>query len=127
MGHKWGTDDAVEIAIRNTSAGKDAPIFALRGFIDGEVQVAGDTGAPAEALAKAKEGVEYKVKVEGPTRWTAEWKVPLASLGIDPSRHKEFALNLSVRKTADDLWLQWRSTRGNTWWVDKAGVLKIGE
>jgi hypothetical protein len=53
------------------------------------------------------------------------WRIPFASLGIDLAKHKRLAANFSVRKTADDLWLQWRSTRGNTSAVDKAGILEL--
>ena len=126
--YRWGADDAVELAIRNAAAGKDQPILILRGYLESDCFESSDeAGAPAAAVAKAKEGVVYKAKVAGDTLWTAEWQIPFASLGIDPAKHRTFAFNLSVRKTADDLWLQWRSTRGSTWQVDRAGVLKLGE
>jgi len=47
--------------------------------------------------------------------------------GIDPAKHKSFEFNLSARKTADDMWLMWRSTRANTWFVDRAGTLKLAD
>ena len=118
-------NDAVEIAIRN-GAGRGKPTLVLRGYLDGAVESVEEAGAPPAAAAAAAKGVAYKAKVISPTRWTAEWKVPLTSLGIDPAKHTTFAFNLSVRKTADDLWLMWRSTRGNTHNVAKAGILKLG-
>ena len=126
-GHQWGRDDAVEIAIRNTAAGDDAPIIVLRGYADGTMQAAQETGASPEVVARAQEGVEYGATVTGPTKWTAECRIPFASLGIDPAKHKSFEFNLSARKTGDDMWLMWRSTRANTWFVDRAGTLKLAD
>ncbi|NQT88904.1 right-handed parallel beta-helix repeat-containing protein, partial [bacterium] len=124
-GHAWGVNDAVEIAVKNLDAGKGAPTLVLRGYVDGTFESVDDAGAPAAAVAKAKQGVEYKTEVSSPTKWGCEWRIPFASLGIDPEKHKRLAANFSVRKTADDLWLQWRSTRGNTHAVEKAGILEL--
>ncbi len=124
-GDQWGQDDAVEIAIRDTSAGKDAPILVLRGFPSGFFQSVEEAGAPAAAAKRAVEGVGYKAKIVDATRWTAEWRIPFASLGIDPAKRTRFAFNLSVRKSADDLWLLWQGTGACTWEVGNAGILEL--
>jgi hypothetical protein len=128
-GAKWGANDACEIALRNVAGGADAPILVLRGYVDdaGTFESSDEAGAPAAAVARARQGVQYRAKVVSPTRWTAEWRIPWASLGVEPARHKRLQCNLSVRKTADDLWLQWRSTRGDTHAVERAGILRLGE
>jgi len=123
----WGQDDAVEVAIRNPGAGDRAPILVLRGYPNGHVESSEEAGAPPEAAKRALEGVQYKaqVPVSVAGRWTAEFAIPFASLGIDPAKHKRFAFNLSARKAADELWLEWESTRGCTWDVDKAGFIEL--
>ena len=60
-----------------------------------------------------------------PSLWTAEWRVPLASLGIDPATDTRLAFNLTVRKTADSLWQMWRGTGGPTWDVFEAGFIEL--
>ncbi len=123
----WGQDDAVEVAIRNPGAGETAPILVLRGYPNGHLESSDEAGASPEATRRAAEGVQYKAQI--PTavagRWTAEFAIPFASLGIDPAKHKRFQFNLSARKAADELWLEWESTRGCTWQVDQAGFIEL--
>ena len=124
-GQTWGQDDAVEIAVRNPAAGKKAPILVLRGFTNGHFESSDEAGAPAKAVAMAARGVAYSAKVIDKSRWTAEWRIPLASLGIDPKKPARLQVNLTVRKTARDLWLMWCGTGGYSWEVAMAGMLKI--
>ena len=124
-GNTWGQDDAVEVAIRNIAAGKASPILVLRGYPSGHWESSDEPGAPAEAVKRAAQGVEYGAQVVDKSRWTAEWRIPFASLGIDPKKHRRFEFNLTVRKTAQPVWLMWQSTRGNSWLVDRAGVLEL--
>jgi hypothetical protein len=51
--------------------------------------------------------------------------MPFAALGVDPAKHSRLQFNLSVRKTADDLWVEWQSTLGCTWEVERAGVIEL--
>ena len=61
----------------------------------------------------------------GNDRWTAEWRLPFASLGIDPAKQRRFEFSLTVRKTAGSQWLMWESTRSNSWFVDRAGFIEL--
>ncbi len=126
---RWGTNDACEIALRAAAAATAAPTLVLRGYVDaaGTFESTDEAGAPAAAVARARRGVQYRARVVSPTRWTAEWRIPWASLGVDPAGHRRLQCNLSVRKTADELWLQWRSTRGDTHAVERAGILKLAD
>jgi hypothetical protein len=124
-GNQWGQDDAVELAVRNPGAGKEAPILVLRGFPSGHFASSDEAGAPETAVKRAAEGVQYKAQVVDAKRWTAEWRVPFAALGVDPAKHSRLQFNLSVRKTADDLWVEWQSTLGCTWEVERAGVIEL--
>ncbi len=125
LGEMWGSDDCIELAFRNPDLGPDAPLLILRGFAGGKMVSSAEAGAPAEAVVKAAEGVQFAAKVLGPERWTAEWGVPLASLGIDPRRTREFAFNLTVRKSAGPQWVLWVGTHHATWHVNNAGFLRL--
>jgi hypothetical protein len=126
LGNTWGQDDAVEIAIQNIAAGKDAPILILRGYPSGHFDSSDEAGAPAAAVQRAAQGVEYAARVVDAGRWTTEWRIPFASLGIDPTKHKRFSFNISVRKTAPEpFWLMWQGTGAWTWYVENAGFLEL--
>ncbi|OGV68283.1 MAG: hypothetical protein A3K19_08070 [Lentisphaerae bacterium RIFOXYB12_FULL_65_16] len=127
-GKTWGQDDAVELAFRNPAAGKDAPILVLRGYPCGQFESSDEAGAPAALVKRAAEGVEYKASAATPGRWACEWRIPMASLGIDPAQHKRLQFNLSVRKVsiADPQWLEWQGTGACTWEAASAGVLELG-
>lgn len=121
----WGQDDAVELAFRNPALGKDAPIIILRGYPNGHFESSDEAGAPAAVVARALQGVQYRAAHNTPGHWTAEWSIPLASLGVDPAKHRKLAFNLSARKTAQSLWVEWFGTGGCTWEVDNAGFLDL--
>lgn len=125
QGNTWGQHDAVEIAIRDLTATKQ-PIVVLRGYPTGQFTVQAEEGDLKLKPAKLGEGVKYGAEVVSPTRWTAEWQIPWAALGIDPGKQPKLAFNLTVRKTADDLWQMWRSTRAHSYDVDLAGILELG-
>jgi hypothetical protein len=125
-GQTWGQDDAVEIALRNTAAGKNAPIIVLRGYLSGFFESSTEAGASASVARKASEGVKFAAKVVAADRWTAEFQIPFASLGMDPAKHTRFEFNLTVRKTAAPIWLMWRGTGGYSWAVENAGAITLG-
>lgn len=124
---QWGSNDAVEIAVRNTAAGATAPILILRGYPNGIFHSDEDAGATPAQAKRAAQGVEYKTKVMGPGRWVTEWRIPFASLGLDVRKQPRFAFNLTARKTgAGDTWVQWQGSRDKaTWQADVAGYLEI--
>jgi len=124
-GSTWGQDDAVEVAIRNPAVGKAAPIFVLRGFPNGHFESSTEAGAPEAAAKKAGEAVKFAARIISKDRWTAEYLIPFAALGIDPAKHTRLELNLTVRKTAGNQWLMWRGTGGYSWEVAKAGFLEL--
>jgi hypothetical protein len=124
-GNTWGQDDAVEIALANLLLSKNSPIIVLRGFPSGHMESSDEAGASAAVAKKAGEGVQYKAAVVDSKRWTAEWRIPWASLGIDPAKSTKLHFNLSVRKTADDQWIEWQGTGGSTWQVDNGGIIEL--
>ncbi|MBT3288571.1 MAG: hypothetical protein HN380_14585, partial [Victivallales bacterium] len=126
-GNTWGQDDAVEIAVRNPSAGATAPILVLRGFPSGHFESSDETAAPAKLVKRAAEGVQYKARQVNDKSWVTEWRIPFASLGITPAKYPKVQFNISVRKTADNQWVEWQGTGGNTWKVENAGVLEFAK
>jgi hypothetical protein len=76
-------------------------------------------------VAKAAEGVQYNAKVVDKGHWTAEWSIPLASLGIDPKKTRKFAFSLTVRKSGGPDWVLWVGTHHATWNANNAGFLEL--
>jgi hypothetical protein len=126
-GDTWGQDDAVEIAIRSLAA-KDAPLLVLRGYPSGHFESSDEAGAPTAVVKRALAGVEYKARSVDDRHWTVEWRLPFASLGVDPTKQKRLQFNLSVRKTAPEpFWLMWQGTGACTWEVANAGVIELAK
>ena len=118
-------DDAVELAFKNPGGGPAAPILILRGYPSGNFVSSDEAGALPKAVKKAAEGVQYAAKVMGKDRWTVEWRVPFVSLGIDPAKSPKFPFSLTVRKSAEPIWVLWAGTHHATWNVDNAGYLEL--
>lgn len=122
---RWGANDAVEIALRCVSTKAEAPILVLRGYPNGRFESSTEAKASAEAAGKLARATSYAARVVSPGEWTAEWRIPLAALGLDPVKQGEFDCNFTVRKTASNLWLMWHGTNGSSWEVGRAGRLKL--
>jgi len=120
----WGVNDAVEVALRDSSK-PHSPILVWRGYPNGKFETSTEAGASIEAANRALLGVQYVARIENSASWDATWRIPFASIGIDPGKTKQLDCNLSVRKTADDQWVMWQSTGGYTWDVDHAGRLVL--
>ena len=124
-GDVWGLDDAMEIAICRETPGIRSPILVLRGFPSGHFESSQEANAPAFDARRAAEGVRFAARMDTPGVWTAEWRIPFASLGIDPATEERLAFNLTVRKTADNQWRLWRGTGTSTWEVFEAGFIEL--
>ena len=120
----WGGNDAVELAIQNAAAGDEAPILILRGYPSGQFESADDAGIPRGLVERVRNGVQYAAQIPDPARWSAEWRIPWDSLGVDPGRHRKFAFNLTARKTATDQFMMWCGV-GPSWHADRAGTLVL--
>ncbi len=122
--HRWGQDDAVEIALAPVADNAVGEIRVLRGYSDGTFESSDEAGAKAPTVKQALAGVSYACRVPKPSQWVAEWRVPFAALGLDPRRRNlPLLFNLSVRKPAGDLWVMWKQGGGFTWRVQNGGVL----
>jgi hypothetical protein len=127
-GHRWGKDDAVEIAIAELDGDDLGPIIVLRGYADGQWESSGEAGAPPAVVEQSSKGVRYAVQAKDKAIWSCEWAIPFAALGIDPAKkNPRLAFNLSVRKPAGDEWLVWSKKGGSTWNVRESGLLWLAQ
>ena len=127
-GHRWGKDDAVEIAMAE-SGEQTGPTMVLRGYTDGIWETTPESNAPEPVLARIRKGgIAYAAEVNGNSLWTAEWKIPFGALGLNPVVHNpRLAFNLSVRKTGDNEWVMLKQTGGKTLEVDNSAFLWLAE
>jgi hypothetical protein len=125
MDDVWGGNDAVEVALNDPTLGAKAPIMVLRGFACGAFASSEEAGAPADVARRAGEDVQYAARVISPARWTAEIRIPFASVALDPRADALVPLNLAVRKQGDEPWVMWRGTGGCTWLVPEAGRVRF--
>lgn len=124
----WGGNDAVEVAVRNPTQGKQAPILVLRGYPCGQFQSSNEAGAPKAAVATARQGVQFAAKAIEAGRWLAEWRIPFASLGVNPKTTTKLDFNLTTRKTGSRLWVLWVGTLDlATWDVRNGGILDLAD
>ncbi|MBT3381381.1 MAG: hypothetical protein HN742_41225 [Lentisphaerae bacterium] len=122
---KWARNDAVEIALRNPQAGRNAPILVLRGYSDSIFESSSEARAPADVVQAAGKTVTFAAKVVDPGHWTAEYCIPLTLLDPEIPSGMTIECNISVRKIAGPDWVMWQGTGGLTWETDKAGILKL--
>lgn len=122
LGSTWGQCEAVELAFR-AADGANADTMVLRGYAGGKWEAMLAAGSNADVLARLKTGVQYAAKVAA-GEWTAEWSIPLKSLGVVPG--DRLRCNVTLRRTEGDLWIMWRPTHGDSYLVDKAGTLELG-
>jgi len=75
-----------------------------------------------------------------PGSWTAEWKIPLAAIYLDPATTTSCCFNVGVHKpgtrppagskdpvSAADEWAVWRGANGANWKVWNVGLLHLGK
>ena len=123
-GSTWPRDDAVEVAIGSPGTGKLTPIVVLRGYVGGTFESSAESGAPDALVQRATNGVTYATHVPDDTHWNAEWRIPWASLGIDPRKHRKLAFNVTALKTATRQFVMWCGV-GPSWDVGHAGFIEL--
>jgi hypothetical protein len=134
----WGGADMVEVIFEGQGgdwwpADKGhGPLFYLVGDCagaHGSYAVAGLPESRADGLGGA---VQYAAASE-PGAWTAEWRIPLDALGLDPEKTKGCCFNVGVHKprtegeaiSPNDKWAVWVGTQGSNWQVWNAGRLAL--
>ncbi len=124
LGREWGQNDAVEAALKVLDR-PGTPTVVLRGFTTGKVVPSSEAGMPESASARLGSAITYAARIVSSSLWTAEMRIPLVALGLEPGKPARLAANFTARKTAGPNWVQWRGTGGSTWLVENAGILSI--
>ena len=120
--HRWGRDDAVEVALAVTAPpeaepGKERP-FIFRGYPDGHSEGSMESGWMEQEVSQSMRGVQFAAKTVNPNTWTAEFRIPFASFAFNPTNeNRPVLVNLTVHKSAGKSWLQWKKRGGNSWVV----------
>ncbi len=125
-GNIWGKNDGMEISIGGYD--KSNPVtFVIRSYFDGTVQSITDAGATVVAAFRLGKGISYASKMmEKPRKgWIGEWAIPLGALGLKPVPDTNVAFNACAFINEYDHWHCWEGTQGESWEVDKAGILRF--
>ena len=138
-GKSWWQSDMVEVIIEGQTGVNTqgwwpeerelGPLFYLVGNFRGEfdsIQIAGLPRAPAEKLRRT---ARYGARVRDASCWTAEWRIPFASVCLDSARSTGCCFNTGVGKpgTPEGKWAVWVGTEGPNWEVWNAGRLLLRE
>ena len=120
-GHRWGRNDAVEVSLARVPSplhqGSEIP-FTFRGYTDGFFESTTESGHTEDEARAALHGVKFAAELTAPDMWSAEWKIPLASIGVHlAKRNVPILAHLAVRNVGSKLWVMWRSDGGVSWRV----------
>jgi len=122
LGHVWGQDEGVEIAVEGKRPGGERVPLVLRGFADGSFRSITDGGAsPSEAKTLA-DGVRFAAVVEKKL-WRCEWSISFAALRFTPRDRAVLPLNVTVYRSENGTFVQWAGTLGETWDMKRGGRL----
>jgi hypothetical protein len=124
-GH-WGTDDAVEVAIRNP-LNRIPNIILVRGYPTGQHASSTTAGCSPEVASRVGELARYEAHQIDPGRWSCEFALQWVAMRFDLAKHNKFDFNLTVRKAAGKCWVMWQPTGGEGWKLDNAGAIVVGK
>jgi len=119
-GHVWGENDGVEIAFAvSTSALIPSRVESVvfRGYADGHSESVTDGGLNETDAARAFENVRYAADHRGKGLWTAEWRIPFSSAGVDPEgRNFPILMHISVHRPVEKTTACWRQRWSQASW-----------
>lgn len=126
-GTVWSKDDGAEIALAGKTADGKPVTYVLRGYPGGRLQSVTDAGASTADAERLGKAVQYAAKPYGKTRggWRGEWLIPWSALGLKPEAGMKIPFNMTVYRSADDVWRCWEGTLGESWQLDEAGTLQL--
>jgi len=101
------------------------PIYVVWGYGDGRVEVKDNFKMPFETVQNIQKSIEYKrlLMDEENQSWMSEMKIPLSSIGINPSEVDQLAFNIGVSKRSG--WFAWVPTGDAIWRIENAGFIKF--
>jgi len=118
---------------------KHGPLFYLVGDCAGQFGSYSIADLPKSRAEGLRSAVQYAVESR-PGLWTAEWKIPLAAICLDPATRTTCCFNVGVLKpgteppagseqpvSPEDKWAVWRGANGSNWKVWNTGLLHLGK
>ncbi len=99
------------------------PLHVFTGRPDGRFIVHNLFNMPSEVIIKLQKQVEYGAAMidKETCHWTAEWKIPLALLNVNPDNSNTVRFNIGGPKRTG--WFAWVATGSAIWRVDNAGII----
>ncbi|MEI6503159.1 MAG: hypothetical protein WCP21_19285, partial [Armatimonadota bacterium] len=134
----WGDADIAEVIFEGVggdwwpSDKGHGPLFYLVGDSAGVFDSYAVAGLPKARADGLRGAVQYAAAAQ-PGGWTAEWRVPLSALGLDPKTAQGCCFNVGVHKprtpnaSDNDKWAVWTGAQGPNWQVWTAGWLSLQE
>jgi parallel beta-helix repeat protein len=127
-GQAWGKADGMELALaiaRGPGSQEAAKPFVLRGYASGPFESVTDGGATAADAARLAQAVRYTAKTDSPSAWSAQWRIPLAALGLSPKEPLlPLLAQMTVFRSSDRSLTRWSRCRTrDTWNVQGAYAL----
>ena len=146
-GSWWGKVDMAELIFEGPR-GKDArawwpadrkhgALFYLVGDCGGQFGSIAIAALPAARAEGLRSAAQYAATATA-GRWTAEWRIPLAAICLDPAKVKSCCFNVGVHKPGTqppagtrepvppgDEWAVWCGAMGANWKVWNAGMLHL--
>ena len=114
------------------------PLMYLVGDFKGDFDSVRMAGLPREPAEKLKRTVSYAARVVDASHWSAEWRIPFASVCLDPETSEGCCFNIGAGKPGTPIdeawphsrqslaqWAAWVGTQGSNWEVWNAGRLLL--
>ena len=128
-GQRWGTDDGVEIALAaivDADIPVDLTTTILRGYPKGRFECVTDGGLADDQARAIVARITFAAKRLGKGRWSAEWRVPFAALGLDPKANNwPILAHLSAHQAAANRTVGWRRRWARSTWDVTKGACAL--
>ncbi len=122
LGHVWGRDEGVEIAVQGRRRDGTAATYVLRGFADGQWRSVTDAGAAGREADAMKKRAGYAA-VTTKKVWSCEWRIPIEALRFKPAKEARLPANVTVWRSEDREFIQLVGSLGKTWDLTHAARL----
>ena len=102
------------------------PIYILWGYGDGRIRILDSyCKMPEDIKEELLKNIQYAAIMHDPENfhWTAEWKIPLSLLGINPGELEGRRFNIGVPRRKN--WVAWMYTNGPIWRLEGGGYIKF--
>ena len=98
----------------------------MRGFAGGAYRSSTEAGTPEAASKALGKSLRFRAFI-GKAGWQGEWSIPLKALGVTFAANVRVPFNLGIFRSESGEWINWIGTRGPTWKLENAGLLRTTE